>query len=357
MVELGPIIDQVSRNCYISDSRYAGIYSVCGLALRLRNLYKWDKGLDPWVEDDSDKVLEWIGDKEETWEKMAEEEFVDIMIADRTYDPFDAERINLVLEPHGLFYGAGYVYDLKPSFFLARIEETRKVNGHRIYILGRELARDLLIIPALTQANLIIIKKESARFFLWDQIFYVRKSGRPALEFALKHHGLEGKQPKTVQRHLERISEAEVETYIYHEIGEILDDTFDRDTWREVISAFHNTPIELLARSVKDLLADTNQYGRLQYVTREQKTASLAFYVAFLGGLTKDLFPEIMDAFQKFTMTNDWDIIQEAVTKGHDTAKRHAEEICRIFQKGKEMKNEKWAASEITRTLLAPLGV
>ena len=38
---------------------------------------------------------------------------------------------------------------------------------------------------------------------------------------------------------------------------------FDRDTWREIIAAFQYSSVEHLARAVKDLLADTNDYGTL----------------------------------------------------------------------------------------------
>ena len=107
MLELDAIISQVLRNCSISDSRHAGLYSVCGLALRLRDPYKWERGLDPWVEEASSKILEWIGEKEEKWEKLSEDDFGEIEFLGTEYDPFDAKGINALLEPHGLFYGAG----------------------------------------------------------------------------------------------------------------------------------------------------------------------------------------------------------------------------------------------------------
>ena len=50
MLDIEKIKNQVQRNCDISDSKHAGLFSVCGLALRLRDLYKWDNGLAPWVE-------------------------------------------------------------------------------------------------------------------------------------------------------------------------------------------------------------------------------------------------------------------------------------------------------------------
>ncbi len=303
MLELDSIIRQVLRNCCICDARHSGLYSVCGLALRLRDLYKWENGLDPWIEKDSSEILEWIGDKEEKWDILAKENFNEITILDSKYDPFDTTGINAVLEPHGLFYGAGYAHSLKPTFFLAIIEGKKEIDGHTVYVLGRELARDLLTVPALTQDTCIIVRKESARLFLWDKIFFITKSGQQALGFAFKNYGLKREDPEALHRNLSRISAAETETYIYHELGEIQDTTFDRDIWREIIATFPHTPIELFARSVKDLLADTNEYGTLRYITRERKTISLALYVAFLDGLIKELFPEITEAFPEFTQT------------------------------------------------------
>ena len=107
MLELDILTSQVLRNCSISDSHHAGLYSICGLALRLRDLYKWENGLDPWIEMDSSQMLDWIGDKEDTWEELIEKDYDEIRILGRKYDPFDAAGINALLEPHGLFMEPG----------------------------------------------------------------------------------------------------------------------------------------------------------------------------------------------------------------------------------------------------------
>ncbi|MEJ2725988.1 MAG: hypothetical protein P8175_15370, partial [Deltaproteobacteria bacterium] len=219
--EVDVITTQVLENCAICDSRHAGLYSVCGLALRLRDLYKWEKGLDPWVEKEPSEVLEWIGEKEEEWDRLGEKEFSPINISGVPYDPFEPGPINAVLEPHGLFYGAGYVHSLRPTFFLAVLEERREVNGLPVFVLGRELARDLFTVPALSQGDFIVLRKESAKLFLWDSIFFVKKSGRAALRVALGAYGLKENDQKGLQRLLASISEAEMETYLYHELGEM----------------------------------------------------------------------------------------------------------------------------------------
>ncbi len=357
MVDIEAIIDQVLLNCNIADSQHAGLYSICGLALRLRDLYKWENGLDPWIEKDSAEVIEWIGAKEQKWEELAEKGFNAITIRGNKYDPFDTSGINAVLEPNGFFYGAGYAQRFKPTFFLAVVENKKEINGYPVYILGRELARDLLTLPALLQDDCILVRQESAKLYFWDQIFYIKKSGRYALNFALENCGLQEHSPEELHRNLAAIVAAETGTYIYHELGELQDTVFDRSIWREIVVAFPHTPIELLARTVKDLLADTGEHGTLHYITRKRKTASLAFYVAFLEGLTKELFPEIIDAFREFTHTRHWDLVIKATAEGFNTARYHAEAISDIFQKGMQKNDKQWIENEIAMRLLRPLGV
>jgi len=349
MFQINDIIDQVLENCNIADARHAGLYSICGLALRLRDLYKWENRLDPWIENDPSEVLKWIGDKEETWEKLADKNFGEITLLGYRFDPFDVKGINTILEPHGYIYGGGYARGLKPSFFLAAIEDKKEINGTTIFVLGEELARDLLTIPALSQDKTIYVRKESARLYLWDQMFYVKNSGRYALKFGLEDYGLKEQTPGNLHRNLSRIAANETDTYIYHELGEMQDTVFDRNTWQEIIAAFPHTPIELLTRTVKDLLADTSEYGTLTHIIKERKTSSLAFYVAFLESFTKTLFPQIIEAFKDFTQTRDWEVIEQAKAVGYDAAKSRAEVIIGIYRTGKQKNDMKWVEIEIAK--------
>lgn len=94
--------------------------------------------------------------------------------------------------------------------------------------------------------------------------------------------------------------------------------------------------------------ADTNEYGTLRHICKERKTASLAFYVAFLDGLRKTLFPEIIKAFQLFMETRDWDLIGEATAIGHNTAQQYAATMINVYQSGKEELGNKWIEAEIS---------
>jgi len=355
MIDRNTILRQVRNNCDISDARHSGLYSICGLALRLRDLYKWDNQLPPWEERDATEVLDWIGAKEQRWEDIAEQDYDEIALSGKKYDPFDTAGINAVLEPDGLYYGAGYAHSMKPTFFLAPIEENRTVDGCAVHILGLELARDLLTLPAMTQDDGILFRKESAKQFLWDQIAYIKKSGRPALTVALENCGLKRHDPDDIRRSLDKILAVQMDSYIYHELGEIRDTVFETDVWREVIASFTRTPIELLARNVKDLLADTNEYGSLHRVIEKKNLAALSFYVAFQDGLQRELFPELKTAFDEFIVAHSWSIIEQSVSVGFNRAKQYARTITAIFQEAKQKKDLNLARDLIDRNLLAPL--
>jgi hypothetical protein len=352
MFDTDDIAQQVLHNCDISDASNAGLYSICGLALRLRDLYKWEKGLPPWEERDSFEVLEWIEAKENQWDQCIDNKFSDLILDGETFDPFDTSGINAVLEPHHFFYGAGYARSLKPTFFLATIEDKSKLNGTPVYTLGRELARDLLTIPALSQDDFVVLRQDSARLYLWDSIFYIKKSSRPALRFALESCGIKNHQPEALKSRLAGILAAQKETYIYHEIGEIHDKVFERGLWREIIAAFPLSPVEYLARAVKDLLADTNGYGTLQHIVAQRNTAALAFYVAFLDGLHKEFFPELPAAFQHFIQTKDWNRIDQAVSSGYRTAAENARIIMDLYRQGLDKGDLKGAEIQIQKQLL-----
>ena len=198
-MDLKALSEQVLHNCRISDAQHAGIYSICGLAMRLRDLFKWQHALAPWVEKESSQVLDWIGRQEALWETLMEEAYSPIILDGRHYDPFDTTGINLHLNPEGLFYGAGYAHSMKPSFLLATVEKSQRLKGYDVLLLGREHARDLLTLPAFVQDGRVIIRGDAARMYLWDQILYIRDSKRPALHHALKRLGIEVRETNALR--------------------------------------------------------------------------------------------------------------------------------------------------------------
>jgi len=357
MFDLKNIIAQVRCNCDISDALYGGHYSVCSLFLRLRDLFKWEKGLDPWFETAPEIMLTWIDAKEQKWETLADNSLKNITIYGKCLQPLDSEIINDILLPHNVFYGSGYARNLKPTFFLGEIEANKEIESIPACMIGTEYARDLFASPSMVQNDHIVYRRQVASTALWDQLFYATKSGRKALDFALSVYGCRISDTQKIRGIFKQMVSDESLRYIYHEIGEIRDSVFDRELWREIIATYPHSSVELLARAVKDLLADTGEVGTLSYILSEKRQASLGFYTANLSGISSILFPEIKPAFDVYLKTGDWAFIETAVNKGYRTATKYAHLISEIHVEGKKREDPAWAKEEIAKKLLNPLGL
>ncbi len=349
------LVETIRYNCDLSDARFAGHYSVCGLALRLRDLFKWEHRLDPWEERDAAEVLSWIDRKEQLWERIQSDDFVSIDIDGTAYDPFDTTGINACLMPRGLFYGAGYAQSLKPSFVLGRVEAHRRNSGLNVLHIGEELARDLLTLPALSQGEDIVLRKEAARMFVWDQIFYITPSRQPFLRFALKHAGIETADPAALQSRFSDLLAGLYDVFVHHEIGEHKDTSFNTDTWRSMIAAFPHSPVELVSRAVKDMLADTGPSGPLHAIIDARQSVSLGFYLVFHDGLGRQLYPQMRAAFEDFARSGRWAAMKEGVRRIHHQAGRDAARLMALFERGRARGDLDAAARQIQREFLDPI--
>jgi hypothetical protein len=332
MIALDGLIAQVQRNCDISDAHHSGIFSICGLALRLRDLFKWEHGLAPWEEGDPAAVLDWIGAREAHWETLAEAELEALAVSGRPVDPFDSEAVNSLLAPQRLYYGAGYARGLKPTFFIAEIDSEEVIEDCRVYRLGREVARDLSPLPAASQNGTIVLRRQSASSLLWDQIVYVTPSGQKALDAALAACGVADRRPSEVRRRWDELLRVQEAIHLRHELGEIRESGFPRDRWQEMIAAFPLSRIELLARHVKDLLADTHPLGPLCHFERRREAAGLGLYSAFTDRLTRNLHPELLPAAEEILAAGNWIVLASAVAAGRATARRCAEILVNVFE-------------------------
>ena len=351
MSDLDELIRHIRRNCDISDARHGGVFSVCGLALRLRDLFKWERGLAPWEEGDPAEVLDWIGAREAYWETLADSDYAALCMNGRSWEPFDTAGVNSVLSARGVYYGAGYARGLKPTFFLAAVEGRREIEGCSVYTLGHEMARDLLTLPALSQGRTILLRRESAHRFLWDQISYVAPSARRALHAAMHACTITDFRPAALRRDLHKLLEVQEAIHLHHELGEIHETEFKRDLWQEIIAAFPLTRVELLARHVKDLLADTNAMGTLRWILRTRSVAGLALYVAFADRVTQALFPELAACLADVLRNGDWAAVSQSVEAGHGAAKRYAAAIAEIYGDGKRRNDLAGVEARVNRHL------
>ncbi len=169
MTEIFSIAAQVKHNCNISDAKYWGFYSPCGLLLRMRDLYKTEQGIRPWGKVSHKAIGDWIEKREGLWQSLEDREYRPIQVHGKSYDPFDVKAVNRSLSEEGYFYGAGLGNMLKPVFILGKLSDQALKGQYQIFILESEIARDLSTSPAMIQGNTIIARQEAMEIFLWGK--------------------------------------------------------------------------------------------------------------------------------------------------------------------------------------------
>jgi len=345
------ICAQVQRNCDVSDAQNCGALSLCSFILLIRNFYKWFHHIEPWNEGEPAHTLEWIDERETMWEQIQDSPFSPIVCEGQSYDPYDLERINLLLAHTSLVYGAGYAYGMKPTFFLAELQRIEHLKGMEVMFLGREHARDMLGFPALRQGNRIYVRRESARYYLYDKISEHQMAGKKPMVWAMNRWDVH--EIADLRFRLDSIVDQEIMAMAYHELGEAAEDVFG-DQWGELLSLFSMTSVERFARSLRDVLADTHPLGLLSLVIQEELSGVLGLYVSMLDGFPALLFPEIRRAFDRFMNSEDWGLIEAARKTGYDNFRSKAEHLISILgqvpRKGKDAVRE-----EMEYFLIKPL--
>jgi hypothetical protein len=337
MVDIGSLARQVKRNCNISDARYWGNYSLCGLLLRLRDLYRSESRVNPWEKISHRDVGEWISARETLWGELKDSGFGDITLNSHIYDAFEVERINAVLIKEGLVYGAGLGLYGKPSFFLADLVSKEQANGCGVFTAGGEYVRDLADYPAMVQEKTIFVRTDMAKQLLWGRYEEARSNcAKSALTYAFSCYGISaGEEPsENLYARISQVALCEAETYLYHELGEVFEGERIGGEWKALLVSLPHGRAEVFARSVKDILSDTSENGMLMHIIQNRKAGSLGFYLVFLTGLRKIIFPQISEAFQAFQETGDWGKIDEARKAGYENAAGYLENILSLHKRG-----------------------
>lgn len=354
-MNIDTVISQVKRNCNISDARFWGEYSICGLLLRLRELYRSERGLKLWEGIPHKEISEWMSDREVLWKDLQDKDLEDIVIGETAYGPFEVARINTTLEKKNLIYGAGYGLRMKPSFFLADLVSKRTVDGYVVYIAGGEYARDLADYPAMIQDGVIFARVDTTKLLLWGRFEELRlRDPKSPLAFAFSRYGItpDEKPSEDVDSKMSLVALSEVETYIYHELGEAIEGEKLGDEWKNLLLDLSGRKAEFFSRGVKDLLSDTSERGMIKNIIENRKEGSLGFYIVFLGGYRKLLFPEIAKAFEKFVESGDWELIEDARKAGYKKARGYAERLLSIKR---DNPDRAWVSEYIEKEIISEI--
>jgi hypothetical protein len=308
-------IRQVRWNCRLASAGGAGNYSLCGLLLRLRQLYKWEHGLKPWQEPDPDAVLAWVAEQERLWDSLEDAPWQPLYWGAGSFEPQEVDAVNRLLLPMGLAYGAGLSRGLKPTFFLGELAEVRQQEELTILILGPELARDLDGTPALCQGSLIYARQEALGYYVWDRLADPVQQNNAFLKIALTGYGLTLqnllRDPEAHQKQFQELLAGELEAAIRHEIGEARELSL-RLALPAILASYPQTRVEHWARGLKDALAEVNEWGRLAYLIETRNLSSLALMLAWRPGLYPLLLPELEPAFHRVAAQRDWEALEVA---------------------------------------------
>lgn len=295
-----PVLEAVRTNCLISDARHAGDYTLCIYLLKMREYFRWEQNIPYSTALLQNELTSWLTQRESRWDELETKAFNNIPVNGKSLDPFDTSAINTGLNPAGYVYSSGYGRNMKPVFFLGELERREVQDGYTLLISGRELARDLAAPPAMSRDRTIYIRRESLRRMLWERVEEWRWN-KPdnAMKHALEFFDFDS----NTECALDAMTDMALEGVILHEIGEVRAGDLLGPAWQTMLVAIGNCKAEIMARAVRDHLADA--LSTLPGLLADPAPVALHFYMGAMTNMRKDLFPELVSAYEIWSVTGD----------------------------------------------------
>lgn len=330
-MQVSDLAEKVQHNCDVADARHGAEFTLCTYLMKMREYYRWERGLPFSARLPKEEVGDWLSARERHWDDLAEADYAVLPVAGQDFDPFDATGINRVLAERGLVYSGGLGHGGKAHFFLAELERSEVLDGFEVHIAGRELARDLAAPPAMMREGTVFVRRESLRRLLWEKLESWRWS-RPdnAMGRALACYDFEG----ALEDSLERMTDNELEMVLLHEIGEFRAGEQLGDDWNAMVLDFSHTPLELMLRSVRDHLADC--LSTLPALLALDRPESLHFYVGNLSHMRREIFPSLDSAYREWLESGDSAPLRALADRGRDHWSELAREVLALWRRDGE---------------------
>ncbi|SCZ59139.1 Sfum_1244 family protein [Thiohalomonas denitrificans] len=329
---LHALVATVQHNCDISDALYAREYTICIYLLKMRELFRWEQAYgyaDPLPKEE---LGAWVMAREAHWETLEGQEYAPVSIDGEEFDPFADQEINNRLSELGMVYSGGIGTWRKPHFFLADLERRETLDERTIYIAGRERARDITAPPAMTREGSVFVRRESLRRTIWEKVeeWQWRKDYEHPMAHLIQAYRLDD----NVEKGLDRLTDDEIETLILHELGEIEAGKRLGREWEEMLAESGRTRFELIARSVRDHLADT--LVTLPRLLERDNPAALHFYMANLSGIRRELFPSLRNANATWLNKGRIEPLLDVIEKGQSHWEAVARQLLANYRKQPE---------------------
>ena len=326
-LDIATVAQQIQLNCDIADASQAGDYTLCIYLLKMREFYRWEKQLgfsDPLPKKE---IGHWLTEKETYWDKLEDQEFQPIQIGAKQFQPHEFDVINQHLIESKFIYSAGHGRHGLTHFFLGELLKHEKHSNFEIFVSGKELARDLTAPAGFTQGSTIFIRRESLRRVIWEKIEEWKwKQSNPAINRAMTYYDL----TNDLDSALEKLTDDELDTVLLHEIGEIEASQLLGDQWHEMLSVLPRSQAELMARAVKDHIADCT--STLPALIQKEKIESIHFYFGNLQALRKKLFPSLTQAYSQWLEDNHLEKVEQTLKNACTHWREVAKEMLNSYQ-------------------------
>ncbi len=307
------LVEDIQSNCDITDARHARNMTMCMYLLEMRQYYRWEHGM-PFSENPPKSELGlWLVRREQHWDAVEDAPYAPIRIGEEEKEPFDADAINHLLIPKGYVYSAGVGRFSKPHFFFGELIRKEERDGFTILVSGSEYARDLIAPPAALQNRTIYLRREAVKRMIWEKFEEWRWSRRDRMQpGAFSCYDFESSPDSA----LETMADAETEAMILHELGEGMAGELLGDAWEEMLSRISSRRMEIIARSLRDHLADC--LSTLPRLIEMDARCSLDFYFINFEGMRRALFPSLLSAYRSLRESGSMEPLKEAARLGRE---------------------------------------
>uniref|UniRef100_A0A7C4EJM7 Uncharacterized protein n=1 Tax=Thermodesulfovibrio aggregans TaxID=86166 RepID=A0A7C4EJM7_9BACT len=320
--------ETVSYNCDVSDANYWGYFSICSLLLRLRQLFKIERDLEPWESIENEEIFKWIEKKEEVWKSLENTKLKQVQINKSFFSPFDVEEINSFIFNKGLVYGAGYSLFKKPSFFIGLISKIEEIDGYRIYFIGKEIVRDLFSSSGMSQNNTIYIRLMDIKYRIWENLHGWQNKKDIVSEILLSRFG----NPSGWQYpypEFEKIVQKYSQIVLYHEIAEQQESL---SLWMELIKNCMDSKTEYILRGIKDFVADFSIKGPVYKAIDNKDEELLALYLVSQNPYHKKVLKQTLAQIKDALHFKDWKEIDKIRCREFKRWKSVSKQLIEIFE-------------------------
>ncbi len=330
-LNIGSILDTVQGNCHISDARHAGNYTMCIFLLKMREFYRWEQGIPLTGEIAKADFGDWLLGRENSWDEYEERDYAPLPMMGADVDCYNVAEINSQLTPLGYVYSSGYGLFSKPNFYVGKLLRQERHGPVQVYLSSCEYARDMEAPPAMMLDNTIFIRHESLRRSIWEQIEewqWSKSKPDTPLGRLMSRFGAD----PDMERVLDQLTDEQVETIIWHEMGEVMAGEQLGDRWEDMLHACPRSKAEFIIRAIRDNLADC--LVTLPSIFDQNEPALIHHYFSHFRGMRKTLFPELVASYEKWADGGDMGEMKSIVEQGVERWRTVGKEALARFEAG-----------------------